>query len=77
MRWHSCCGLQLLPFDSACAAMRPAFAPPLEAAGTLIGPHDTLIAATALRNETALVTRNTRKFSRVPGLQCLNWHIAA
>jgi tRNA(fMet)-specific endonuclease VapC len=46
----------------------------LEAAGTPIGPHDTLIAATALRHQATLVTRNVREFSRVQGLQWLNWH---
>ena len=46
----------------------------LEAMGTPIGPYDTLIAATALRHRATLVTRNVREFSRVPGLECLNWH---
>ena len=46
----------------------------LEAAGTPIGPYDTLIAATALRHQSTLVTRNVREFERVPGLQRLNWH---
>lgn len=36
--------------------------------------HDTLIAATALRYQATLITRNVREFSRVPGLQWLNWH---
>jgi predicted nucleic acid-binding protein len=34
---------------------------------------DTLIAATALRHQATLVTRNLREFSRVPGLQCVTW----
>ena len=46
----------------------------LEAGGTPIGPHDTLIAATALRHQAILVTRNEREFSRVAGLQWVNWH---
>jgi tRNA(fMet)-specific endonuclease VapC len=66
--------LQLLPFDSECAAQAARIRVDLEAAGTPIGPHDTLIAATALRHQAALVTRNVREFSRVPGLQWLNWH---
>lgn len=37
-------------------------------------PHDTLIAATALRHQATLVTRNVREFSCGQGLQCLNWH---
>ncbi len=66
--------IQLLSFDSECAAHAARIRVTLEAAGTPIGPHDTLIAATALRHQATLVTRNVREFSRVPGLQWLNWH---
>jgi tRNA(fMet)-specific endonuclease VapC len=66
--------LQILPFDSACAAHAARIRAELEAAGTPIGPHDTLIAATALRHQATLVTRNAREFARVPGLQWVNWH---
>ena len=66
--------MQLLPFDSACAVQAARLRVDLEAAGTPIGPHDTLIAATALRHQATLITRNIREFSRVPGLQWLNWH---
>jgi tRNA(fMet)-specific endonuclease VapC len=66
--------MQLLPFDSECAAHAARIRVTLEAAGTPIGPHDTLIAATALRHQATLVTRNVREFSRVPGLLWLNWH---
>ena len=66
--------MQSLPFDSECAAHAARIRAELEAAGTPIGPHDTLIAATALRHQATLVTRNVREFSRVPGLQWVNWH---
>lgn len=69
--------MQRLPFDSECAAHAARIRVALEAAGTPIGPHDTLIAATALRHQATLVTRNVREFVRVPGLQWLNWHEAA
>ena len=69
--------MQVLPFDSECAARAAQIRAELEAAGTPIGPHDTLIAATALRYQATLVTRNVREFSRVPGLQWLNWHDGA
>ena len=36
--------------------------------GTVIGPHDLLVAATALAHGHALATLNRREFSRVPGL---------
>lgn len=66
--------LQLLPFDSDCAAHAAKIRAALEALGTPIGPHDTLIAATALRHQATMVTRNVREFCRVPGLQYVNWH---
>ena len=68
--------MQRLPFDSDCAAHAARIRVELEAAGTPIGPHDTLIAATAMRHQATLVTRNVREFSRVSGLQWLNWHEA-
>ena len=66
--------MRVLPFDSECAVHAARLRADLEAAGTPIGPHDTLIAATALRYQATLVTRNVREFARVPGLQWLNWH---
>ena len=69
--------LQRLPFDSECAELAARIRADLEAAGSPIGPHDTLIAATALRHQATLVTRNVSEFARVPGLQWLNWHEAA
>jgi len=69
--------MQLLPFDAECAAHAARIRATLDAAGTPIGPHDTLIAATALRHQATLVTRNVREFARVPGLQLLNWHADA
>jgi tRNA(fMet)-specific endonuclease VapC len=66
--------LQMLPFDHECAAHAAKLRVALEAAGTPIGPHDTLIAATALRHQATLITRHVREFSRVPGLQWINWH---
>ncbi len=69
--------MQILPFDSECAALAARIRVDLETVGTPIGPHDTLIAATAMRHQATLVTRNVREFARVPGLQWLNWHEAA
>jgi tRNA(fMet)-specific endonuclease VapC len=68
--------MQLLPFDSECAALAARLRVELETQGTPIGPHDTLIAATALRHQGVLVTRNVREFSRVAGLRWLDWHEA-
>jgi tRNA(fMet)-specific endonuclease VapC len=66
--------LQILPFDSECAAQAARIRVELEAAGTPIGAHDLMMAATALHHQSTLVTRNVPEFSRVAGLQWLNWH---
>jgi tRNA(fMet)-specific endonuclease VapC len=42
-------------------------------AGTPIGHYDYLIAAQARRRGAALVTLNTREFTRVPGLMVMDW----
>jgi tRNA(fMet)-specific endonuclease VapC len=68
--------MQGLPFDSGCAAHAARIRADLDAAGTPIGPHDTLIAATVMRCQGTLITRNVREFARVSGLQWLNWHDA-
>lgn len=47
----------------------------LEKKGLGIGPMDTLIAAQVVRLGATLVTRNTREFSRVPGLKVENWQV--
>ena len=41
--------------------------------GTMIGPHDLLVGATALAHGHALVTLNRREFRRVPGLVVREW----
>lgn len=41
--------------------------------GKAIGPHDMLIAATALAHGFAVATLNRREFSRVPGLAVREW----
>jgi tRNA(fMet)-specific endonuclease VapC len=66
--------LQVLDFDEGCAQVAASLRVHLEGAGSPIGPHDLLIAATALRHRAALVTRNVAEFSRVPGLEVVNWH---
>lgn len=66
--------MRILPFDGECADYAARIRAELEAKGTPIGPHDILIAATAVRYQAKLVTRNVREFSRVPGLQYLDWH---
>jgi tRNA(fMet)-specific endonuclease VapC len=42
--------------------------------GQLIGDADILIAATALEYNLAVITNNENHFSRISGLQILNWN---
>ncbi|MDO5104154.1 MAG: PIN domain-containing protein [Lautropia sp.] len=66
--------VQILPFDDECSRHAASLRAALERPGTPIGPHDILIAATALRNGAALVTTHVSAFRRVPGLSVLDWH---
>lgn len=64
----------VLPFDAEAADHAADIRSSLDAAGTPIGPHDLLIAATARRHQCMLVTHNTREFARVPGLLLDDWY---
>ena len=68
--------LAVLPFDGVAAAAAARLRARLEVMGAPIGPHDVLIAASALVQGATLVTRNVREFSRVEGLQVESWHTA-
>lgn len=63
----------ILPFDAAAADEYGRLSAYLEARGQPIGDMDTLIAATALAYDLAVVTGNERHFRRVPGLAVENW----
>ena len=63
----------IAPFDEKAAHLGGALRATLEKKGKPIGPLATLIAAHALSLGTALVTNNTREFSRVRGLKVKNW----
>jgi tRNA(fMet)-specific endonuclease VapC len=62
-----------LPFDDRCAEHYAAIRTELADRGQPIGPNDLLIAATALAHDLALVTHNTKEFSRVAGLRIEDW----
>jgi tRNA(fMet)-specific endonuclease VapC len=62
-----------LPFDDDAAQIYGDLRAFLETSGELIGPHDLLIAATALAHGVTLVTHNTNEFKRVPGLEIEDW----
>ncbi len=63
--------IAVLPFDEIVAITHAQLAASLADAGTPIGAHDLLIAATAITNDCALLTANSREFSRVTGLDVL------
>jgi len=60
-------------FDEASVGQAAHARAQLERQGTPIGNIDTLIAGIALAHQLTLVTRNTREFARVEGLQVENW----
>ena len=69
--------MSVLPFDAGCASQAARIRVDLESRGVPIGAHDTLIAATALRHQATLVTRNTADFTGIAGLDLLNPWISA
>lgn len=64
-----------LPFDDKAAEAYGQIRAALELAGTPIGPNDLLIAAIAVSNQVTLVSHNSREFSRVAGLQLVDWEM--
>jgi tRNA(fMet)-specific endonuclease VapC len=64
---------RVVDFGDAEASMAARVRADLEKTGKKIGPYDTLLAGVALAKGWALVTNNTREFSRVKGLKLANW----
>jgi predicted nucleic acid-binding protein len=58
----------VLSFDLDAARVHARIWAELARRGAMIGAHDLIIAATAVRHDLAVVTRNQREFSRVEGL---------
>lgn len=65
--------LECLPFDDSCAEDYGKIRANLASKGTLIGPNDLMIAATAKAHDLIIVTHNVDEFSRVEGLQVEDW----
>lgn len=61
--------LPVIPFGLLEARRHAQLWADLARAGTVIGPHDLAIAATALAHDFAIATLNTGEFGRVPGLR--------
>ncbi|MDR1187941.1 MAG: type II toxin-antitoxin system VapC family toxin [Bifidobacteriaceae bacterium] len=64
---------EVLQFDRNAAHHAGRISGRLAAAGTPIGPLDTLIAGHARSRGLVVVTTNLREFSRAPGLECEDW----
>ncbi|HLH20837.1 MAG TPA: type II toxin-antitoxin system VapC family toxin [Bryobacteraceae bacterium] len=62
-----------LAFDDEAAEHYGILRALLEKAGTPIGANDLLIASIAVAHDCLLVTRNTREFTRIPGLRVEIW----
>lgn len=63
--------IPVLPFGLPEARRHAELWADLSREGTMIGPHDLLIGATALAHGHTLATLNQREFRRVPGLRLL------
>lgn len=64
---------ETVPFDGLAAGAYAEIRSILAKSGQIIGTADLVIAATALAHHGTLVTHNTREFSRIPGLQIVDW----
>lgn len=62
-------GIEVLPIDGATARRFFRVRRDLRAQGTPLDDPDLLVAATALRHDLTLVTRNRRHFDRIRGLK--------
>lgn len=65
--------LPSLEFDQQTADIAASIYHQLRSTGQLIDEADLMIAATAVRHNATLVTRNTSHFQRVQGLSLLDW----
>lgn len=65
--------LKSFVFDDACAHIYAKIRHQLSSKGGIIGPNDLMIASIALTHDAVLVTHNTKEFSRVQGLQLVDW----
>jgi len=63
----------LLPVDLATARLHAQIGADLASRGSLIGPNDLWLAASALAHGLSLATGNVREFGRVPGLIVEPW----
>jgi predicted nucleic acid-binding protein len=65
--------LPVFPFDLVAARIHGRVWAQLATKGVTVGPHDLLIAATALAAGFTVATRDERSFPRIPGLTLNRW----
>ena len=63
----------IIAFDAVAARIHARLSAELAAKGTAVGPHDLIIAATALTKGYIVTTRDERSFPRIPGLSYQRW----
>jgi predicted nucleic acid-binding protein len=63
----------VIPFDLAIGRVHAALSADLRAAGTPVGAHDLIIAATAVWLEYNVATRDLRSFPKIKGLTLRRW----
>ena len=64
--------LEIIPLDTHVARLHSRAWAQLSKAGQMIGPHDLIVAATALHRRWAVATFNAREFRQVPGLKVID-----
>ena len=65
--------IPIVAFDAVTARIHARMSAELAAQGTAVGPHDLIIAATAIAKGYALATRDERSFPKISGLNLLRW----
>lgn len=65
--------VSVLPFDLETARIHSRIWADLASRGQLIGPHDLIIAATAIAHDLPIATLNPDHFERVEGLRVESW----
>ena len=65
--------LVILPFDEAAGRKFGALKAELEVRGNPLDNLDLQIASIAIENKCQILTNNSRHFSRIEGLQLMNW----
>lgn len=65
--------LPVIPFDLLAARIHARLSAELATRKIVIGPHDLLIAATAMARGYDVATRDERSFPKIPNLSLLRW----